>query len=170
MRRTTLAVAGAALTLAVVPVSTSSAFASSGGSGASATVHPGRVPLGGSFTLVVDCTAFADPMPTKAEGQGLSEPITLHAVEGHKGWFAGEGEVSRDLGGEDSVGISGNCLKGGEDGSAFMATVKVGPSGSVPAGVGGSVLGANAGEVAGGAVLVAGAGFLAVRRRKAGRL
>ncbi|MEZ0069602.1 hypothetical protein ABIA32_005649 [Streptacidiphilus sp. MAP12-20] len=168
MRRTTIALAGAALALAVVPVSASSAFASSGGSGASATVHPGRVPLGGSFTLVVDCTAFASPAPTMAEGQGLSEPIKLHPVKGHKGWFAGEGEVARNLGGEDSVGISGNCLKSG-DSSEYMTTVKVGPRGSVAAGEGGSVLGGNLGEVAGGAALVAGAGFLALRRKKAGQ-
>lgn len=76
-------------------------------SGASASVSPSAVPLGGSFTLTVDCSAYADPSPGEGGGQGLAGPVTLSPVGGGK--YQGTGRLATDLGGETSVGISGTC-------------------------------------------------------------
>ncbi|MFF2654198.1 hypothetical protein [Streptomyces sp. NPDC058045] len=128
-------------------------------SGASATVSPSKVPPGGTFTLTVDCSAYANPSPGPGEGQGLAGPVTLRPIGG--GRFQGTGRVASRLGGERAVGISGTCQDGH---GQWFATVRVSsgtsPTVSPTRGVQGG-LGGTSGPHLGTATLAAGSGLTA---------
>ena len=168
MHRTRLALAGACLTVAAVTAATPAAFAWDGGvSGASASVSPDSVRPGGWFDLHVDCSAFAKPNPTKADGQGLDHAITLH--KGKDGHYWGRGQLAWHLDHWKSVGIDGNCKEKGS-GSRYQTTVWIdrGPHGGVHTGLGGSIHSNTTETVLGGTLLAAAlAGGVVVMRRRA---
>ncbi|MEU0685787.1 hypothetical protein [Streptomyces uncialis] len=113
--RDTLVVAGAALLPVLVGTSTATAA-----DGASAAVTPSVVAPGGSFTLIVDCSAVTDPAPRTGNSEGLAAPLTLTPAGG--GRFQAAGRLSRDLAGATAVGIDGDC--GGPD-SRWIASMLV---------------------------------------------
>lgn len=113
--RDTLVVAGAALLPVLVGTSTATAV-----DGASAAVTPSVVAPGGSFTLIVDCSAVTDPAPRTGNSEGLAAPLTLTPAGG--GRFQAAGRLSRDLAGATAVGIDGDC--GGPD-SRWIASMLV---------------------------------------------
>ncbi|MFJ4772087.1 hypothetical protein ACIP88_23760 [Streptomyces uncialis] len=116
--RDTLVVAGAALLPVLVGTSTATAA-----DGASAAVTPSVVAPGGSFTLIVDCSAVTDPAPRTGNSEGLAAPLTLTPAGG--GRFQAAGRLSRDLAGATAVGIDGDC--GGPD-SRWIASMLVSTS------------------------------------------
>ncbi|MFI6446700.1 hypothetical protein [Kitasatospora sp. NPDC050543] len=136
--------------------------------GASAKVSPSTVAPGGSFTISLDCSAFANPSPTPGEGQGLQEAVKFKAVGGGK--FEGTGKLAAALAGAKSVTISGHCLSS-DSASAWTVTVTVAAVAAQPTGPAatGAGIGADAGEVAAGAALAAAAvgGAAYLRRRRA---
>ncbi|MFI6524000.1 hypothetical protein [Streptomyces uncialis] len=113
--RDTLVVAGAALLPVLVGTSTATAA-----DGASAAVTPSVVAPGGSFTLIVDCSAVDDPAPRTGNSEGLAAPLTLTPAGG--GRFQAAGRLSRDLAGATAVGVDGDC--GGPD-SRWIASMLV---------------------------------------------
>lgn len=113
--RDTLVVAGAALLPVLVGTSTATAV-----DGASAAVTPSVVAPGGSFTLIVDCSAVTDPAPRTGNSEGLAAPLAFTPAGG--GRFQAAGRLSRDLAGATAVGIDGDC--GGPD-SRWIASMLV---------------------------------------------
>jgi hypothetical protein len=117
-RRTVLALTAAAL-VPVLGGAPGAAAVDTGG--ASAAVTPSVVAPGGSFTLIVDCSAVTSPTPRVNNGEGLAAPVTLTPAGG--GRFQGTGRLSRDLVGATAVGIEGDC---GGPGSRWIASMLVG--------------------------------------------
>ncbi|MFD5553600.1 hypothetical protein ACFWIA_07150 [Streptomyces sp. NPDC127068] len=91
--------------------------------GASAAVTPSVVAPGGSFTLIVDCSAVPSPTPRVSNGQGLAAPLVFSPAGG--GRFQSTGRLSRDLTGATAVGLDGDC---GGPGSRWIASMLVGGS------------------------------------------
>ncbi|MGX2998732.1 hypothetical protein JNUCC64_31440 [Streptomyces sp. JNUCC 64] len=127
MFRTRTAAVAAAVLLPVLGGAPGAA-AVGGPVGASAAVTPSVVAPGGSFTLIVDCSAVAEPAPRVLDSRGVGAPLTLSPAGA--GRFQAAGRLARELPGAVAVVIDGDC--GGPD-SRWIAGVLVGGPTATPA-------------------------------------
>ncbi|MEV3873846.1 hypothetical protein [Streptomyces sp. NPDC049906] len=98
------------------------------GGGASAAMTPSVVAPGGSFTLIVDCSAVASPAPRVTDGQGLAAPLVL--APAGAGRYQATGRLASGLTGAVAVVVEGDC---GSPASRWIGSVLVaGPTTPAP--------------------------------------
>ncbi|MDK1474226.1 hypothetical protein QNO07_12490 [Streptomyces sp. 549] len=177
---------GAALSIAVLAVPASSAFAQEDVSGASVSLSPPAVTAGGVVEVRVDCTAYNAPSPTVVQSDGFRDgPLTLKPT-GQEGRFWGQATTVAKPG---SYAVKGACTSVPGGSSAFSATLTVNaapaphspspspsashsaapaPSGPVRTGTGSTADPAGGGQLLAGAatLLVAAAGGVWFLRRR----